>query len=61
MDISSAMAGVAETLKALAVLSDTTVRRSADDQEDLKPFWKSEERWHFSRFPQKEDEKGGSV
>ena len=29
-------------LKTLAILSDTTVRRSAVDQEDLKPYWKSE-------------------
>ena len=29
-------------LKALAILSDTTVRRSAVDREDLKPYWKSE-------------------
>ena len=33
----------------LAILSDTTVRRSAVDQEDLKPYWKSEKRPHFSR------------
>ena len=35
--------------KALAILSHTTVRRSAVDQEDLKPYWKSEKRPHFSR------------
>ena len=29
--------------------SDTTVRRSVVDQEDLKPYWKSEKRSHFSR------------
>ena len=29
-------------LKALAILPDTAVRRSAVDQEDLKPYWKSE-------------------
>ena len=28
-------------LKALEVLSDTTVRRSAVNREDLKPYWKS--------------------
>ena len=34
---------ICQTLsKALAILSDTTVRRSAVDQEDLKPNWKSE-------------------
>ena len=43
LDISSATVGVApDLLKALAILSDTTVRRSAVDQEDLKPYWKSE-------------------
>ena len=31
-----------DLLNALAVLSDTTVRRSAVDLEDLKPYWKSE-------------------
>ena len=42
LDISSATAWVApDLLKALAILSDTTVGRSAVDQEDLKPFWKS--------------------
>ena len=35
----------------LAILSDTTVRRSAVDQEDLKPYWKSEKSPHFSRRP----------
>ena len=34
-------------LKAQAIISDTTVRRSAVDREDLKPYWKSEKR-HFS-------------
>ena len=38
-----------DLLKAPAILSDTTVRRSAVDQEDLKPFWKSAKRPHFSR------------
>ena len=41
--MSSATARVApDLLKALAILSDTTVRRSAVDQQDLKPYWKSE-------------------
>ena len=41
MYISSATARVApDLLKVLAILSDTTVRRSAVDQEDLKPYWK---------------------
>ena len=31
-----------DLLKALVILSDTTVRRSAVDREDLKPYWKSE-------------------
>ena len=38
LDISSATARVApDLLKALAILSDTTMRRSAVDREDLKP------------------------
>ena len=38
LDISSATAGVApDLLEALGILSDTTVRRSAVDREDLKP------------------------
>ena len=41
--ISSATAHVApDLLKAQSILSDTTVRRSAVDREDLKPYWKSE-------------------
>ena len=43
MDITSVTAQVAlDLLKALAILSYTTVRKSAVDQEDLKPYWKSE-------------------
>ena len=50
LGISSATAqAVPDLLKTLAILSDTTVRRSAVDQEDLKPYWKSEKRPHFSR------------
>ena len=50
MDISSATVQVAsDLLKALAILSDTTVRRSAVDQEDLKPYWKREKKSHFCR------------
>ena len=42
MDISTATAQVAPNLlKALAILSDTTVSRSKIDKEDLKPYWKS--------------------
>ena len=38
LDISSATAGVApDRLKALAILSGTTVRRSAVNLKDLKP------------------------
>ena len=41
LDVSSATAQVAlDLLKALAILSDKTVRRSADEREDLKPCWK---------------------
>ena len=51
LDISSATARVApELLKAQAILSDTTVTRSAVDREDLKPYWKSEKRPHFSSW-----------
>ena len=43
LDISSATARVSpDLLKALAILSDTTVRRSAVDRQDLKPYRKSE-------------------
>ena len=38
-----------DLLKALAILSDIMVRRFAVDQEDLKPYWKSEKRPRFSR------------
>ena len=44
-DVSSATVRVARDLfKDLAILSDTTFRRSAVDWEDLKPYWKSEKR-----------------
>ena len=47
LDISNVTAQVApDLLKALAILSDMTVRRSAVDREDLK----SEKRPHFSRW-----------
>ena len=36
--------------KALAILLDTTVKRSAVDREDLKRYQKSEKRPHFSRW-----------
>ena len=39
MDISRATVQVApDLLKALAILSDTALKRSAIDQEDLKPY-----------------------
>ena len=39
LDISNGTAQIApDLLKALAILSDTTVRGSAVDQEDLKPY-----------------------
>ena len=51
LDISSATSQVApDLLKDLAVLSDTTVRRSAVDRKDLQPYWKSEKRPHFFRW-----------
>ena len=31
-----------DLLRALAILADITVKRSAVDQEDLKPYWKLE-------------------
>ena len=41
LDISSVKARVApDLLKALAILSDATVQRSAVDRQDLKPYWK---------------------
>ena len=50
LDLSSATAQVTlDLLKVLAILSDKTVRRSAINLEDLKPYWKSEKRPHFSR------------
>ena len=48
LDISSATTRVApDLLKALTILSDTTVRRSPVDQEHLKPYWKSEKNATF--------------
>ena len=50
LDISSARAQVAPNLlKALAILTYTTIRRFAFEREDQKPNWKSEKRPHFSR------------
>ena len=51
MDISGTIARVApDLLKALAILSDTTVRSSAVDQEDLKPYCKSEKKATLVKF-----------
>ena len=51
-NISSATARVApDLLNDLAILSDTTVRRSAADRKDLKPYWKSEKRPHLMPHP----------
>ena len=36
-----------DLLKALAILSDTTVRRSPVDREDLKPYW-DQKKGHIS-------------
>ena len=48
LDISCTTDRVAPNLlKLLAILSDTTVRKSAVDRADLKSYWKSEKR-HFS-------------
>ena len=33
-----------DLLKAVAILSDTTVKRSTIVREDLKPYWNSEKR-----------------
>ena len=41
---------IASTPEALAILSDTTVRRSAAERENLKPYWKSQKKPHFSRW-----------
>ena len=51
LGISSATARVAlDVLKAIiTILSDKTVRRSAVDREDLKPYWKLEKMPYFSR------------
>ena len=51
MDLSSATARVSPDLsKALAILSDATVRRSEVDWEDLKLYWKLEKKQHFSMW-----------
>ena len=39
-----------DLLQGLAILSDTTVRRSKIDREDLKPYSKSEKESHFPRW-----------
>ena len=48
LDISSARAEIVpDPFKDLAILSDTTIRRSAVDVEDPKSCWKSEKKPHF--------------
>ena len=39
-----------DILKALAILLVTTFQRSIVDQEDMKPYYKSEERPYFSKM-----------
>ena len=49
LDISTAKVWVApDLLNVSSILSDTTLRRSAVDQEDLKPYFKSEKKQHSS-------------
>ena len=51
LDISIATAqATLDLLKIQAILSDTTLRRSIVDQENLKPYWKSENRPDFSNW-----------
>ena len=51
VDTLSAALGVAPNmLKALLIVSYTTVRRSTVDREDLEPYWKAEKKPHFSRW-----------
>ena len=51
-NIPKATTGVAtDLLKALAILSDTSVKISSVDPEDLKPYWKSEKNWLISLTP----------
>ena len=41
LDISNSIAQVAlDLLKTLAILPDTAIKRSANGQVDLKPYWK---------------------
>ena len=46
----TSMPNSVESLGDLVVLSDKTVRRPGVDWEDLKLYWKSELRPHFSRW-----------
>ena len=49
--MSSATTGVTpDLLKALAILSDTAVRRPAVAREDLKPYWKLEKKEYLQVF-----------
>ena len=48
LDISSGTARVTpDLLKARAILSDTIVRRSAADQEELNPYWKGDQQSYY--------------
>ena len=48
LDISSTTAQIVlHLLKALMFLLDATVKRSADEPEDLKPYWKCRKIAHF--------------
>ena len=45
LDISSAtLQALSDLLEALAILSDTSARKSKVGLEDLKPYWKSEKK-----------------
>ena len=48
--LSTAVRVAPDLLKALAVVSDAAVRRSAVDREGLTLYWKSEQRSRFSRW-----------
>ena len=51
MNMSNATAQVAsDLLNAQAILSDTTVTRSAVEREYLKPYWKLERSLYFSKL-----------
>ena len=48
LDISSAIARVApDLIKTLAILADTTVKKSSVEWEDMKQYWNLEKRPYF--------------